>query len=134
MPVGDDVDVGMQDGLPSSQAIIETDVETVRRVGAGEESLADLTYQCPDGLLLRRLQVVDGADVPAGHHQHMAIGYGEGIHDGSGMLVLLTDALSGDTAEGAGFQTGSLAPGTSGLSRHQPGACAPARSKNDAIF
>ena len=104
-----DVHVGMRDGLPSSEAIIEADVEAIRRLEAGEQPLADLGHQFPDRLLLGHGQLVGGADVLAGQHQHMAIGYREGIRHRDGVLALDPDALRSDVAEWASSQTGRIA-------------------------
>ena len=58
VPAGNDVHVGVLDGLTCGQAVIEANVEAIWRFQSGEQPLAHLSHQLPDGLLLMHLQLV----------------------------------------------------------------------------
>src|ERR1035441_2223035 len=104
--------------LRSVDFIYATSVfEAVRWLQASEQPLSNLSHQLPDRLLLVHLQRVGGADMLARHHQHVTIGDWKGIWERKGMLVLNPDAVSADVAEGAGIQTGRIAPLTGASGR-----------------
>jgi hypothetical protein len=82
------MDMGVFDGLPSSQSVIDTDVEPLRTMSLFNQR-SDLGYKLPNRRLIPGVQFIEGAD--------MLLRDDEGVTDRNGKRV--ADGHSGRTLE-----------------------------------
>jgi hypothetical protein len=87
-PSRDQVNMAVEDGLPSSRAAVDPDVEAWNGTVTFASARSSIFEQALDGAALRLTQVEVVRDMPAGDGEHVAFGHRKRIGDQDCQRVL----------------------------------------------